>query len=449
MKFIIPALLFSTSVLADCLCTNDLFNRDKAVASVDACKSLIVEELYAAYEDQVLCQTDASIEVNWSCGTTPQNKKFDCSLFGDMKAAKNNLLLTTSLDTTLKKDFSPAVICEDEGIKGLKLSFKDKKDLVTSLEEMGLKGSEVFDKVDNGSFTMILTNDNWITDMGKGGKSNDRGNTHSMLMKFDKNIGKEGYILSLSYESNLFTQFTNPEKPDYKRDAQNITHVSQNFIEENVAKLVLAKAKKGDAYYWEAGGGIHQLNKDDINNPVLFSGLRQQEAFHDAFISYQRKKTPDQRVVTKIYDNIPQSGSETGLMLEGAIGKRLTLDPLSGKRIRTYLDGSVTGRATTVHNASYAGLESSLNTDIRIFNETGLRITAGNRARVYVNSDTTSENFVNVAVANRKFETGVTYTDPSKKLAFYQNPLPRDMARREELAPGRNKFYQVYFKVKW
>lgn len=452
MKWVALSFIFvSYTVLADCLCegisNSKLFIQKKA-RSQDSCKAGIIEELLAEHKQGIFCLSEESIEIKWRCDGSLSQKKISCDLLRDIVTGEESLILAQSIEGLLTSDYSPQITCDDRKMEGMSLNFKDKKEFEQSMNDLGLKGSEILDRVNDGTFTLVSTNDNLITDMGHGGKSNDRGNTHALLMKFDKALNDE-YFVTISYESNLFTQFTNPEKPNYKKNAQKITHVSQFFIEENLAKLTLSKAKNGDALFGDVGGGVHQLNKDKINNSVIFSALTQQRGFHNLFIDHQQRTNPGQKVVTKVYNNVPQRGSKTGVMLEGALGKRHTVDGLSGDRMRTFLEGSATGRLTSIDNASYAGGEVSANTDIRFFRETTLRLSGGVRSKVYITSQTTNEKFVNVSVGNRKFETGITVTEPDKKLAGYQNPLPQNMARRDELAPGKNKFYQVYFKVKW
>lgn len=473
MQFKIIALLsltfFPSLTYASCECVANVGEQKllgKTVQNVDVCKSEIVEEIYHQFKLGLNCQNQKVVEASWSCGTKNiELKKFECELFSEMHTTQTNLVLVNSLSGILNQGVVPEVCeAEDETDKpkfdpnytsqltplGFQINIKNEDELKATAKQLGLSPSEVMDKLKGGAVTLIFTNDNLVTDMGKGKKSNDRGNTHSLLLKIDKTIGSGEYVLTTSYESNLFTQFTNPEKPDYRKDANKVTHVSQYFVEENIAKMTLSKAKSGDAFYWSAGGGLQQLNKDDIDNPIFLSALNQQKAFHDVFIKHQLEKNPGGKIATKIYDNKPKSGSENGFMLEGSFGKQETIGLLSGSRVRTYVDGSFGGRATTASDASFVKGEASVNTDIKITNSNAARFTAGTRANVYMDSQVQTEKFANMGMAGKRFEVGMNYVRPDdNKLAQYQNPLPKDMVRREELAPQRNKFYQIYFKVKW
>lgn len=440
---------------------------DKPIKDAEECKSEILTELFAKYKHGAVCLIEKEIQVSWYHGEAPEKleeKSFSCQTFRDLLEAEGSLVSINIINDGLKSA-EPKVDCEpvplitemvpkiEENPK-LGIQFKDEKELKETLKELKKKGakidvSEVFDKLKNGSFSMRLLNDNNFAKLGTKGSGSDRGLTHGMNLKFEHNVKDGKYTMLIEYDTSLYTSYTNPSDPNYTH-VGGVTHVDQNFIEENIAKVVLKKVKSDNAFYWTAGGGFHELNKDDPNRSSLISSIKQQENFHKWFIQMQQKGDPSKRVTTKIYDNIAQEGSERSVMVEGSIGGRIATKPFGTPDVKVFVDAEIGGRLTGVKGASYLESKVSANADLRLVGNLSARGTYEKSARLYTTGQMTSDNTIAVTVGTRAVQVGIKLVDQDKgRLPAYLNPLPKDFPDRKYYSPAPSRTFQMTAKVLW
>lgn len=452
--------LVSFSAFGSCDCQALQYNSPffrKKVETIEDCKSELLQKLHENYLEERQCLLEEEVAIRWSCdGVSFEDKTFSCDLFKDLKSFEKGFASVLALTEPIV----PEVECEDEpqapttvGPK-IGLNFHNSHELKQKLTELQKNGAEIpvqeiFDRLNKESVTLTFSNDNLVGTMGKKGTSNDLGNTHAMNLKITKNIGDGTYLMVLDYETSLYTQYTDPANPDYKR-LSGVTYVSQHFIEENISKLIIEKAKKGDAFYWKAGLGVQELNKRDSKGDLLFSAAAQQLAFHDVFIKLQKGSDADKRVITKRYTDVPQDGSESAYFAEGALGKRLTFFEKKSKNFRAFVDATLEARISGVKGASYIARDTSLNANGNLSKNLGLRVTAGKSVKHYTRSPKSSEKYVQVSVGGRRFQQGVRLVQPEQdRLLGYRNPVPQNVSNRDGLAPKRNKTFEFFFKVLW
>lgn len=429
------------------------------VINAESCRGKILDSLYEDFKKGGSCSD--KIEVDWKCSGKYEKKSFSCSTFADLLDAESTFVATSVAVGTLSASHAlapDALFCTKEESQystvsnGLILPVASKEELKQIMARIAPKQypGDIFDKIDNYSVELSLANDNnrvynALTDTKS---SNDKANTHSYSYKIEKKLNDEGYLLEVSWKSDLFTSYTNPRKPDYYKDANNVTHVSQYFIEENLAKIAIKKEKDGDKVFWSVGGGVHELNKDDPDRFIMFSGLTQQQKYHEWKID-NHLKNGDQKIITKMYNNTPQEGSELSAFIEGSVGKRETIDILSGSRIRTFVEAEAGARLTGIKDASSVSAGGSLNLDVKLIAGTAARLSAGARGTVYANGDRDTEKFIDVTVGTKNVQVGYRYTQNDRMLTSYQNPLPQTYVFRKEDGPPKNDSHKIYLRVAW
>lgn len=481
MKYALIILsLVTSAAYADCLCRSMNMQGyktfEKQVASADDCKAEILTNMHERFLQARVCVIEKTVDIKWACGTADtelEKKAVDCGLFRDMQAADQNYESFKILDDSFGLN-KPLTACsekqddnEDHRLTALEaaerrflpptpkvgLQFKNRSELEAALYDLKNKGlklnvSNIFDRLKNGSFSMNLQNDNLVTKLGTKGSGSDRGLTHGLSMKMVRNIGDGTYTMILEYDSALYTSYADPVNPDYRK-IDGVTHVSQTLVEENISRMVIAKAKNGDAFYWSAGGGVHEINRSDFDRNMLFSAAKQQIAFHEYFIGLQQKGDVNKNVTTKRYHNVATSGSDYELFVEGNVGKRISL-PIKSRNFRAFIDANVGGRLTGVNGASYASGEVSLNADLRLTGDVALRTTAGRRAKVYITGQKTSEEFIEVTLGSRTFQQGFRIVNQDRgRMPAYLNPVAPDYANRDANAPKASRTYQLFFRVAW
>ncbi len=327
------------------------------------------------------------------------------------------------------------------------LNIKDKADLKNTLGSILVLNKQklpahILDDIENAAVTFWIHNDNNWFNGGSGG--NDIGNTHGMKLEFTKNLKGTGYQLTISYETNLYTNWSNPANPsaNFRLAPDGGWLVTQFFIEENIAKVMLEKKKQGDAFYWSASGGIHQLNKDDPDGAFgIGSALGSQRWLHSTLNNHQAGSA-------RHYDNLPQFGeSEVAPMVEGSIGKRTSL--MTGQDTRVFLKTEGSARLTGVSDASYVGGDTGIFVDRRLIGSSAVRAGFGYQAKVYSDQTTQDSKYFEVIVGTKHLEAGFRYDWNSGLLPGYQNALPVDFENRDELQQEDQNIWQVYIKGKW
>lgn len=435
--------------------------QDKIVYLADipdekTCKEKTIEALFQSYKDGVAC--GKQWEVNWKFEGKKEKKVFECSQFSTFMEAESTMIATAVAKETLGVSYElgkAKLDCLEEPPSEVtnKVSFnvssKDElKKIVSSLSPS--YPGDIFDKIDDYSFQYSLENDNnrLLNNLTNSKGSNDKANTHAYSYVIQKRLGESGYTVEVAWRSQLYTTYTDPNNPDYRKDENKVTHVSQNFIEENLATIAIKKIKDGDKVFWSIGGGVHELNKDDIDRPLLFSGLQQQQRYHKWLINRQIENgTP--KIITKYYDNVPQGGSDISAVIEGNIGKRETIDMLSGSRVRTFVELDTGARLTGVAGASSASASGSLNLDLKLPAGLATRGTVGMKKTIFSSGDTADEKFAEVTVGSKNVQVGYRFTQNSQKLASYQNPLPAEYGNRNEDAPKKNNIHMLFLRVGW
>ncbi|MCO4754372.1 MAG: hypothetical protein KC478_07805 [Bacteriovoracaceae bacterium] len=467
-KLIILSLFISQSVFANCICTallNGKYYFEKETLNQVKCQELLVSQNVQSVKNGRLCGSDEkSFELNWACGEKSTKKltkkSFSCKEIQGMISAQTLMSATLYASTFTSaasiaptkliqtKDCGPSEIQPPSAAAtndSIVLEIEDDKDLKETLEKLfpenKSKVGDIFDQIKNGSFTFWIHNDNSVTDLVQGGGSDDIGNTHGVKVSFSKAIGDAGYKLSIDYESNLFTNFTTGDRSGFWSDEQGNWHVDQNFIEENLGKVVLEKQAQGSAFYWKAGGGVHQLNKSDGKGALgAFSALGSQIAWHKLSV----KARPGS---ARLYSNKGQEGDELAPFLEVGAGKRYTT--FEGTRTRGFLDGNVESRISGVEGSSYIAADANLTVDYQLNSSVAARASAGHKSKVYVDGSETSGQYIEVLVGSEKYQAGIKYDFLDGKVPDYQNALPAEFVNRQELAAKEENLWTLFMKYNW
>tara|TARA_R110000868_G_scaffold104087_4_gene286266 strand:- start:4050 stop:5123 length:1074 start_codon:yes stop_codon:yes gene_type:complete len=320
-------------------------------------------------------------------------------------------------------------------------SDQELKSAITTLADEA-SASKIFDEVKNGKVTLQLLNDFNFEDSNSGDLSkvnDDLGRTHGYKITIHKNIapiGGDKYYLTLSYESELYTNSDQPEafKADYReilyRNDDGFWQGDIYYKEENILKLMINKVKSKDAYYWKAGAGFHQINADDADRPFLLSGVTQQAWFHRAINN-------SRGAVYREYNYLAQpNASRSGVEIEAEFGRDMTI--LEGDHSRTYIRTGVEARLSNIENSSFVGAYISLGHDIHNQDSTlpGIRVVTGYLARKYSDS-IYSESFAELSIQGENLGASVRYVVPHTDDPAYLNALPLDFEARDANVPNR------------
>ena len=465
MKWLLILSFTISSSFARCLCTATVegkFIFEETVGNKISCKDRIMSANLNALENRSICSNkEKSFDVNWSCAEKGQRvnsqkeESFSCEelrgmLYAGqlMEAALYTTHLTSAKAVTPK--VADKVTCDNQtptpdAPEKIILKAKSKEDLKQSLETIApvKKGliSEIFDSVENGSISLHIHNDNGAGELIGIYGGDDVGNTHGVKFTISKALGESGYNITIDYGSTLHTNFTTGSVEEEWEDEEGNRYATQNFIEENIVKLIIEKEAKGEAFYWKAGGGVQQLNKSNSKGALgVFSALGNQNAWHSAFAS----AIPGS---ARNYTNVAQEDDELGGFVDLKLGKRFTTH--SSDTSHGFIDGSVSGRATGVEDASFVSAEASMNYDFKLNKDKVARASAGVRSRVYVDGSKTHSPYAKVVVAGKQYEVGFKYEFYSGTVPEYQNALPENFVFREELAAKEDNLWRLYVKYKW
>jgi len=449
------------------------FYFDKKVSNLIECQNELINYNFEQFKLKNICTNTSQLKISWQCESSNsksvplKDKSFNCSEYAGMQNAemlmgavsystylsvpKNlvpDIAMNIGMDDCVEVEHQNEIteITEKNEVKGLIVNFEDEKELGDVLEKIIPDAdiylvSQAIDSINKDRFRVVFFNDNSIADLGEGGNSDDLGKTHGMALTFIKNLKGSGYQLKIEYETNLFTNFKNPEKPGFWQDEQGGWHVDQYFIEENIGKVLIAKKKKGDAFYWSIGGGVHSLNKSDGDGALgVFSALGSQVAFHKAASDIKPG-------AARLYNNFGQKGDETEVFIEGNAGKRMTLN--SNPQNRIYLQSEVESRVTGVNDASFVGADISLKNDQEIFNSSNMRFGVGVKSKVYIDGSLQTAGYVDISVGNDNYRAGFKYEMERNDLPGYQNALPMEFANRKSFAPPNENIWSLYFSYDW
>ena len=188
--------------------------------------------------------------------------------------------------------------------KLVKITYDRAQDIPPELKEI-IPG-DVFERSQDGRWDLIISmpNDNagfglWqlITGTDSG---NDFGNTHGTKIQIGTDTN--GYYQQGAFETNLYTQ----QASSFNKNKQGRTKAYQFFTEENILRYLVDNRNKGHVVFYEAGGGVTELNRDDVRGWLFATG--QQKTFHKYTADYD-------------FINIPRNGkNQTGIFAESGIG---------------------------------------------------------------------------------------------------------------------------------
>lgn len=426
--------IFNAYSSSDCNC--HFIVNDSSVKNVVPITSTAIECYFAAkafIEDSPKLYTSCGDEVvmRYSCDDKSYIKqKFQCDelneryaekLLSSMNIAKT--LLSTPLtvgEQNLEdpcKDLTPD---QDESKKQIKLNSLTLEQ-VKQLTQNFIPGKVFTRPQDSWEFKLHMPNDNkglGLFDMLFDSYGNDYGNTHGMQMSISKGI--DGlYHVTMEYSTNLYTQF-NQEVSDadyYDRKAKSSNPddtkyvIHQNFLEDNLLKLMIDTQDRPELSYYKFGIGWHEINEDKLGN-VLLSSAKQQKEWHKVLGEGNARQ----------YEYIEGNGRQTGLFFEAAIGTEKDLYLSNRTRI--------TGRAETGIAKSFANDGAD-----RIYSEAGIdfvyqrtpdslsyKATLSSNVSYFFNDvdprKTTHK--IGVFVGAKKFYCGLAYTHrkPSKGASY-------------------------------
>lgn len=441
----------------------------KEMSDENACKEALAAASFELFENGMVCsgtksETKKDITISWMCGEeAAKEKSFACEDFQSMSDAKK-LLNSTLLAQSISKpeDLEPGRSAEIGKLKcdgrkeaealpikpvskdgeGVLLQFEDEKSLRAFIKRIIPNAPDhqsVLDSVENGSIRFLIHNDNYWNRDGKA-RGDDMGDTHGFELSATKALNG-GHNVGISYESNLYTNFEDPVNKGFWRDTQGNLHVAQNFIEENIGKIMIEKAKKGDAFYWSAGGGVHQLNKSDGDGTFgRYSAMGSQIDWHKAVA----RRYPG---TATLFDNKGQDDDEVEPFVQFNAGKRQVLAQFN--RTKAFADVEGAARITGVDDASMASVSGRVGVERKLGGNGAVRAVAGRRSAVYSDSSKLNARFVDVIIGTRKVQTGFRYENRYDPLPSYQNALPEDYAGRDDFAPRDESVWRLYVQYQW
>lgn len=485
--FIFLAFLFSTNIYGSCLCRatkNGMFYFEQRVKSKAKCESEILTHNLQSYKQGRICTNErSSISIKWACVKNKNDmnlkpKIFSCSEIVGMGNVETMLSAVNFATVfTQPKALSPTAMIEADAkekctekdekvsqkkseksddnknisksdIKGVGVHINNDIELLATLEKVLPKKyqpipGEILDQIKSGTFSFHLLNDNNIVDIQGGGVGDDIGKTHGLKINFEMALDRPGYKMAIEYASDLYTNFTDPINTQNSRwwDDQGNVHASQNFIEENIGKILIEKEKKGDAYYYSYGGGVHQLNKTNGKGTLgILSALGSQTKFHEFVVNNGGK--------ARLYNNIGQpNDDEVSLFVEGKLGKRTTL--LQTDNTRTFLEYEAKARLSGVEDSSYIGVKGAAYVDYQVTQDFATRVGLGHESKVYASGDTTNVKFVEVVMGSKKYEAGFKYEFSNSETPSYQNALPDSFVDKHLYIPKSEGIWNAYVKYKF
>jgi hypothetical protein len=325
----------------------------------------------------------------------------------------------------------------------VKINLKSDVELQETLKKFMPKNNaiSVFDEVGSGKVTLQVMNDYNFKNPNKGPikeRNDDIGHTHGFKVGIHKNLeglGFDKYFLTISYETNLFTNSDRPE--DFQENYFQTLYENEDgylqadvyFKEENLITLMANKVKERDAFYWAAGGGYHEINAEDSNRGILISGVSQQR-WHHRNINEMSGPT------LREYNYIEQEGvSQSGVFIKGILGKDITVYKTDLNR--AYLRPEVESMLTQIDEASYIGTSVEVGNDFITGRNSmipDIRISGKYQVNKY-STGTYKEYSIGAEVQTRYFGVKFKYVLPKTEAPSYLNPLPQDFENRNNLRP--------------
>ena len=359
----------------------------------------------------------------------------------DMKAIKFfSILLFTFLSLAGQAEVFQAPLIA----RAVKISLKSDSELKEVLNKVVHHdtAASLFDQVGEAKVTLQLVNDYNFQNPNSGPideRNDDLGFTHGFKVEIQKSLLNQGfdkYFLTISYETNLYTNSDKPKEFQenyystlYEND-DGFLQADVYFKEENLITLMANKIKENNAFYWSAGGGYHEINADDTKRGVLISGLTQQKDHH-------RNINNLLGGTLREYNYLPQEGvSQNGVFLKGMIGKDLTVYKTNFNR--GFLRTEFEAMATQIKDASYLGTSIEFGNDFEVGNGSilpDIRVASKYTAKQYTDSSTYREFSLEAGVQTRYLGLKFKYVLPQTDNAKYLNPLPEDFENREGLRP--------------
>ena len=225
-------------------------------------------------------------------------------------------------------------------------------------------------------------------------------------------------------------EFQNNYRDVIYKNEDGVNLADQYFKEENIFKVVVGKIETKDAYYWKLGVGFHEINAEDKDRGFLLSSATQQRSHHRLL----NRNGNNYRE----YINITQDGiSELGVLIEGDIGKDITLSESDMRRSWTRL--GLKTRLTSVSDASYIGAYANIGNDYNNKDLVGfaVRVQAGLSSNFYSDGSNYSDAHIGIGLHGDSIAVNLKYIVPFTKDAAYLNALPGDFPDRDfHAAPG-------------
>ncbi|MFT6633104.1 MAG: hypothetical protein ACJAS4_003073 [Bacteriovoracaceae bacterium] len=328
--------------------------------------------------------------------------------------------------------------------KAVKVNLKSDAELKEVLRKVVPQNTAVsiFDQVGEAKITLQLVNDYNFKNPNSGPineRNDDLGYTHGFKVEIQKKLLNQGfdkYFLTISYETNLYTNSDRPK--EFQENYYDTLYENEDgflqadvyFKEENLITLMANKIKENNAFYWSAGGGFHEINADDTERGVLISGLTQQKAHHRNINNLLGGTLREYNYLAQ------EEASQNGIFLKGMIGKDLTVYKTNYNRgfLRTELEAM----ATQIEDASYLGTSIEFGNDFISGKNSILpdvRIASKYTAKQYKDSSTYREFSIEAGIQTRYLGLKLKYVLPQTENAKYLNPLPEDFVNREGLRP--------------
>lgn len=454
--FIILSILLIQDVSASCFCKSSIDDSnviliDQITENQDSCYSEIRNRLFLMIDDLKQCQTN-NLNITWGCSESVRIKKekiaVDCQQF---LKAKHQIELQESL--TKFKGKSPKlnslVSCGERielgdaaalnsnvnlGADKIELSFKTEAELKEALAKF-VPGA-ILDRPEKGiQFSIDLPNDNngfgLFDYFFKKKSGDDMGYTHGMDVKIGKKLDGSGYFVTMEYSTKLYTERI-PGVANFYDSKNKVYVVPQNFLEENVLKVVVDNMKENKAFYMKAGVGIQNLNQKNPRG-ALISAARQQQSWH----KYWSKKLPNR---IKMYDSRGVGKDRYGVILDFDIGKKKTIYQDKRKRIQYNTSVGITG--STFSGASSVRGRAEISADYQ-YSPTSLayRVVAGLKADMYSSGQEYLTSFFAIEAGGSSSKVGFKYEKNQRK----DGPNYLVHAKKDITDPTRNTIGTIYY----
>ncbi|MDP7321183.1 MAG: hypothetical protein QF441_11270 [Bacteriovoracaceae bacterium] len=457
LSLLVIFLFFSFNSFSECECIAISDNREllrQQAQTASECKNILIADYLKMFESNKICQNkEKEYSYKWSCHSAPaiknfQDQKVTCE---DLKKEIENFSAVertlgvimavdelheqinvlagskSAYDSPCQRQNENNILSEfieEDSVVSLEIKLQDQNSLEEALKklmpETGKIPGDVLDQIEHGSFSFSLLNDNNWLDYENGGSGDDIGKTHGLKFTFVKAIDGIGYNLRIEYQSELNTNFLDPINKNFWLDNDGNYHVDQYFIEENIFKFLLEKEKSGDAFYWNFGGGVQQLNKEDGEGTLgILSALGSQARFHEQMV---RLKPGSAR----LYNNLGQLGSQQGVFLEAGVGKRSSL--YQDQKNRVYVENYVEARySPEVTGASYLGTEAGVYYARALTQNSAVRLGLGYQGSAYEDGSSQKGRFILVEIGGKSYKVSFRY-EQTYESADYLNALPEDFA---------------------